>query len=100
MKKALGTLIYYGLVVAAFLVGLFAWLMSGLSLMFLRSFGKNIVDHLSPDEVRFFSKACALLIGITTVPMGLVLVGWIIAFHVQSWRLKELIEPETKKWPW
>ena len=100
MKKALGTLVYYGLIAGTFLVGLFAWLMSGLSLMFLRSFGKNIVDKLSPDEVLFFSKGCALLIGITTVPMGLVLVGWAIAFHVQSWRLKEVTDPQTQKWPW
>jgi len=100
MKNFWKALLYYGLIVLTSLVGFYAWAMTRVAPMLLRDLGRDIVDSMSLEEKEFLTKSSVCLVYTIVIPMGIILLCWISAFYVQSRRLKCLLSPETKNWPW
>ena len=100
MKNFWGTLLYYALIAVTTIVVIYAWAMTVVAPMLLRNFGRDIVDNMSPEEKLFLTKSSVFLAYTIVIPMGIMLLCWITAFFVQSRRLKCIVTPETKKWPW
>jgi hypothetical protein len=100
METFMGTLLYYALITITVIVGIYAWGMTKCAPMVLRNFGRKIVDNMSPEELSFFTQSSVFLVYTLVIPMGIILLCWIIAFYVQSRRLKSILSPETKNWPW
>jgi hypothetical protein len=100
MKNFWGTLLYYSLIAVTAIVVIYAWAITVVAPMLLRNFGLEIVDNMSHEEKLFLAKSIVFLAYTIVIPMGIILLCWIIAFYVQSRRLKSILSPENKKWPW